>query len=951
MILSLLSHVFSPSPPAPALAAKNAAPSLSRVVEDDEEAVSASRHEARPPHGDLGGALSWPASLNKAQRADLYTDNLFDQLTRQRPWSAAELADPRQVVALMLQSEPAQALGKKLQERHQALPGSADDLVLAALQLSLDKAAVEQSPRGIVAGYDLSQAEHWGRHPSIVKQGLIEHLIKGKVATAELAPVAAALLLAHRAPAYWVRDLPETLKVGSHAWVTFSTAVARVEHQTPGATSSMSFAQVMARGNLAPTTPEDQAVERAALHDALKDWGVANGLIRFDPDDHYTDAQLNEVHQHFNLQLEQLNAALLTFATPIPDRTQRALAELRRVYGDKLPLEDKCITLRNSTPGYKGPYSVLDLYQDGKLVITNNAWTSSNAALPYSAVLKKTSLLADINVLKSTFEEDIKRYLTDLKSALTVQVKLMISALPLQTRDTLERGELKLFKLATVPNRGLESHKHEEITNTLLFNAGAPHLNFEVDLSGGQIVSRPEYGILEKADNPYPEFPIPFVKVLAFKSTDEYCQVIYEANPVTQKPVEGHNQAIPDSFNSPRSAYLAEATLAQLDFDKLGQQARGVTTFDTEQTPLKVAHRIVTGLVPFYSAVEHFRMGRTGKGSADLVVDLFGFMVFAGALAKVAKVAQTTASLSTKLAQTARILGRATLSALNPVDGLGDMAKGVARFGRKLGKLGVKGLRRLSPDVHEVTYRAVIEGKDVAKGSMKTADGIELQALAKYDHGSGKWYHYNAKTGEAYGLPIRFNPQAAGLQRPISHSQLLNKLDIALAKKPDMAKAACYEAALRVGIVEGTVMPKTLDWVLHVTNDAQSIGTRYTQAYKHLMGITSSNTTKTFKPEAITESGILNVKRAGQTEPFSHTVYIQRSKTGELFLFNKNDPSLDMAMAARNQSPVTAGACQVYALDNTGKANLQKWLDGPPAREMAYTPTRELNASVLRMAP
>ena len=951
MILSLLSYVFSPSPSAPASAVGNAHPSWRRPVEDDNEVLPTSRQELSPPHADLGGALSWPVSLNQAQRADLYTDNLFDQMTRHRSWSAAELADPRQMVGVILQSEQARALGEKLQQRHQALPDSRQDLVLAALQLSLDKAAVQQPSRTLVAGYDLTHSQHWGRHPSTVKQGLINHLIKHKVAQPELAPVAATLLLAHRAPALLVRDLPDTLTIGSHAWVSFSTAVARIEHQTPGATSSMAFADVMARGNLPLVTPEEQAVERSAQHDALKDWGVANGLLPSNPDDRYTEAQLNEVHQCYNTQLEQLNAALLTLATPMPDRTQRALEELRRVYGDALPLEDKCITLRNPTPGYKGPYSVLDLYLDGKLLITNNAWVSSNAQLPFSTVLEKTALLADVNVIKLRFDADIKQHLADLKEAIKTQVKFMISALPMPTRAWVADGELTPFKLSTIPNRTREPHKHELISDTLLFNAGTPHLNFEVDLVGGRIVSRAEYGILEKPENPYSEYPIPFVKVPAFKPTDAYCHVIREANPVTYKPGNKHPEASTGSFNSPRSAYLAEATLAQIDFNKLEQQARGVTTFDTEQTPLRVAHTVVTGFIPFYSAIQHFSKGNNGKGSADLIIDVLGFMVFAGALAKVAKVAQTSASLSTKLAQTARILGRATLSALNPADGLGDMAKGVARFGRKLGKLGVKGLRRLDPDNLTATYRAMIEGKDVAMGSLKTADGIELQALAKYDYGSGKWYHYNAKTATAYGLPINFNPQAAGFQRKISHSQLLNKLDIAQTKIPDLDKAACYVAALRVGIVEGTLMPKTLDAVLQVTNDAQSIGTRYTQPYKHLMGITSSNTTKTFKPELISESGVLNFKRVGETEPFAHTVYVQRSKTNELFLFNKNDQSLDMAMAARGQSPATAGACQVYALDKAGQANLQKWLDGPPAREVVYTPASVLNANTMRISP
>ena len=951
MFISLVSYVLSPSRPPPALAAHNAAPSRRWRVEDTDEVLPRAPREIGPPHADLGGALSWPVSLNKAQRADLYTKNLFDQLARPRQWSAAELADPRQAIALMLQSDQAQALGKQLQERHQALPGSADDLVLAALHLSLDKATVAHASRTVVAGYDLSRSDHWGKHPHSVKQGLINHLVKHQVTQPEFAPVAAALLLAHRAPALLVRDLPDSLTVGSHAWVSFSTAVARIEHQTPGATSSMTFAEVMARGDLPPVTPEDQAVESAAQHDALKDWGVANGLLPSDPDDHYTDAQMNDVRQHYNAQLEQLSAALLTLATPMPDQTQRALDELRRVYGNELPLEDKCITLGNSTPGYKGPYSVLDLYLDGKLVITNNAWVSSNAQLPYSAVLEKTALLADINAIKSTFDADIKHHLADLKKAITTQVKYMMSVLPLQARRWIERGNLTLFKLSTVPNRNLQAHKHEPISDTLLFNAGTPHLNFEVDLNGGRIVPRPEHGVLEKPENPYPEFPIPFVKVLPFKPTDEYCHVIYEANPVTEPPIDDDRPSIPDSFNSQRSTYLAEATLAQLNFEKLEQQARGVTTFDTEQTPLKVAHGVVTGLVPFYSAVEHFGRGNHGKGSAALIVDLLGFMVFAGALAKVTKVAQTSASLTAKLTQTARILGRAVVSAINPADGLGDMAKRVVSSAQKLARKGVKGLQRVIPGNHAASYRAMVEGNEVAKGSLKTADGIQLETLAKYDHGSGKWYHYNASTDAAYGLPIDFNPQAVGVRRPFSHGRLLNKLDIELAKKPSIAKGVCYETALRVGLVEGTVMPNTLDAVLHATKSAQSIGTRYTQPYKNLMGITSGNTAQVFKPDVITESGLLNFKRVGDAEPFSHTVYVQKSSNNELFLFNNNDLSLDLAMAGRNQLPVTAGGCQVYALDKAGQANLQTWLDGPPSRELAYTPASELNANVLRLTP
>lgn len=905
-----------------------------------------------PVLGDLAGALSWPVPLRRVDLADETppatahtTSNLFVELTRGRSWSAVELVSPRKVIATILASPTAQALGKKMQQRYRGLstPTSTNDFVLAGLQHSLDKAPSRTS----VAGFDLARSEHWGRPAATVVQGLVEHLIEHKLAPPELATVAATLLLAHREPAFLVQDLPDTVTYGSHNWVTFRTAVARIEHQAPGSTASMTYSDIIARGNLAPITAEDAEVERAAQHAGLKDWGVANGLINRNPDDHYSDIEMLRLLEAYNTQLDELNAAVLALATPVPNLAQRALAELKRVYGEHLPLEEKCITLRHSTPSHKGPYSVLDLYRAGKLVISNNAWVSSNAQMPYNAILAGTAKLADIKQLTQTFDTDLKDYFGELKKAITSQVKYMISALPLPDREHIEHADLKLFKLSTVPNRNLAAHKHKDIVDTLLFNVGAPHLNFEVDLAAGRIIARPEFGELVKPDNPYPEFRVPYVKVIPFKPTDDCAHIVHEARTgnigATDARTDQRGGAVPNSFNSQRTAYVADATLAQIDFEKLASHARGTTTFQTEQTPLKTAHAIVTGLIPFYSAISHFVDGKYGKGSADLILDLLGFMMGAGALTKLGKIAKTTASISSKLLQTARILGRVTISAANPVDGLGDWVKG----GIRLAKRGVKQFKRLVPNNHPATFKALTDGQHVAKGTLKTKDGITLQALANYEHSSGQWYHYNAKTRASYGLPIDFNPHAAGLTRKISHSRLLDKLEVIHAKLPGL-KGACYESAMKVGLAEGTVTSKTVNAVLDVTTNAKTIGTRYTSAYKDLMGIARHNIKKKFDPALITESGFLNFKRAGDAEPFSHTVYIQRTRTNELVIFNSNDLSLDLAMAGRHQTPVTAGGSQVYGLNESGLANVQKWLDGPPSREFVFTPASALNANALR---
>ena len=812
----------------------------------------------RPLLGDLAGALSWPVPL---ERHDLFDDasqdaahtgnNLFVELTQDRKWSAAELANPRKVIAKILESDAAQALGKKMQQRYRGLstPTSTHDFVLAAIQHSLDKAPSRTS----VAGFDLVRNEHWGRSPATVVQGLIKHLIVHKLAPPELAPVAATLLLAHREPAFLVQNLPDTLIYASHNWVTFRTAVARVEHQAPGSTASMTYADIIARGNLAPITAEDASIERAAQLAGLKDWGVANGLIKRNPDDHYSDIEMLRLLKAYNTQMDELNAAVLALATPMPDLAQRALAELKRVYGEQLPLEDKCITLRHSTAGHKGPYSVLDLYRAGKLVITNNAWVSSNAQMPYNVILANTAKLADIHQLTQTFDTDLEHYVSGLKKAIISQVKYMISALPLPDREHIEHGALKLFKLSRVPNRNLDAHKQEDIVDTLLFNVGEDHLNFEVALGTGRIIARPEFGELKKPDNPYPEFPVPYVKIIPFKPTDDYARIVLEASTTTiqatDTTADQGSGAVPNSFNNQRTAYLAEATLAQIDFEKMASHARGSTTFQTEQTPLKTAYTMLTGLIPFYSAINHFIEGKNGKASADLILDLFGFMIGAGALAKLGKIAKTSASLSIKLLQTARVLGRVTLSAINPVDGVGDLLKG----GIHLVNRGARQFKRLIPNSYPDTLKALIDAKDVAKGTFKTKDGITLEALATYEHSSGRWYHYNARTGAAYGLPIDFHPHAVGLTRKISHSRLLDKLEMIHAKLRGL-KGACYEVALKVALAEGTVTSKTVNAVLDATTNAKTIGTRYTSAYEDLMGIARHNTKQKFNPALITES-------------------------------------------------------------------------------------------------
>ena len=55
--------------------------------------------------------------------------------------------------------------------------------------------------------------------------------------------------------------------------VSFSTAVARIEAETPGRASTMTYGDVMLYADIAPVSHAQRQIEYVAQHDALKEWG------------------------------------------------------------------------------------------------------------------------------------------------------------------------------------------------------------------------------------------------------------------------------------------------------------------------------------------------------------------------------------------------------------------------------------------------------------------------------------------------------------------------------------------------------------------------------------------------------------------------------------------------------------------------------------------------------
>ncbi|WP_456026821.1 hypothetical protein [Pseudomonas capeferrum] len=719
------------------------------------------------PDGNLGGALSWPTPLsdddchnlrNSLRQNTLGLNGLQDYdegtgalgyLTRNQRFAPSELHDPRRFIQSLLATPDAQALGLALQEKFNGVstPQSLNDWTLAALGATLDKepeAANTWAPaRTGVAGFDMAGHQHWGQHPSTVVAGLVTHLVSTGRASAELAPVAAHLLLSRRAPAFLVNDIPDKVTCGSHTWVSFSTAVARLERQAPGSTARMTFAQVMQRADLAPVTDQDRQVERRAQRDALKDWGVAQGLIALNTLDDYTDEQMNRVSGAYSARISALGQASQAHSTAMPERREMALKELERVYGD-LPFEKKCITPLDQSRDFPGPYSVLDLYLHGQLEAT--AWTSSSGEVDTRTIAGHVNKLSDINAL---FNTELQRYFHAAEQATSTHVKHLIATLPLEDRKAIEYGKVTLLTERSVTHTAYSQSRVEtKVPNSLLLKTELDGVVtvYEVNVRDNSIRRREEL-----KDHPIG------------RQTNEadkwrYSKMLLEVKPSGRYSPhvaeENHRAGTPDSFASERTRYIADALVQDLNIRALETEARGVTTFDTEVPFYKKAREFMLNLIPLRSAIQNFRAGAVGDGILDLAFDAFGFVVGLGVAAKGAKALQAGTSAAARLAQGVKIVGRAALGALNPLDGVGSLISRTAR-GVQKGGLHAYNTLRGSADSYSLIH-ASRHFEASAVGTFKLGGAIaEGPAVLQ----RGKWFAFDTLSGQPYGKALEdFQP-------------------------------------------------------------------------------------------------------------------------------------------------------------------------------------------------
>ncbi|WP_338474909.1 hypothetical protein [Pseudomonas khavaziana] len=729
-----------------------------------------------PEHGNMGGALSWPTLLsNKDQRTlsrviddalkNEPEDNLLEHLTRDLNLDEKTLKDdPGRIIDDILKSSNAQAIGRAAEQAigEIASPEPINDWVLAALYVSLDKQSVFTDPsfstRTHVAGVELNSFA--GQSVSYMRAALADYLIQTGKATPKTVDLALFILFSRKAPELLVKDIPETLVKGSHAWVTFTTAVARIEAHSPGSTRLMTYAQIMERYELAPITLADQMIEALAQTDGLKDWGRGNGLLRRNAEDKYPDTKMNEIRFAFSKQVSELSKASDTFAMEVPDLHKWALAEIKQQnpHLSEEQIKEKSIDTKEAGfLEFPGPYSLLDIFlntRDHLKDIDFNDYTSRNDSIDLTTIAFKPFSRAE---LKSRFENSLELYFNRFEAAAQTQTKYLISTLPIEDRQIIEHGKISVGKEVTTDtnNSGVTDkttasgslivrseftdRNGNESTHTYEINMTSNTIKKRDDLNDEDITALPDE-FRAGTRSTYLESVVP---------EGEYPENILQASSLNTV------NDTPNSYFSEKTGYIADAMTKNLGIRDFANELRGTTTFDTETPFWAKAEKFVRGLIPGYNAINNFIDGKWREGLTDLSFDALGFLLSgAGGAAKVASAGvQAGTTTGQVLAQGAKKLARGAIGALNPIDPVGLGLAGVQTGLEALDRHSRAGDKNGSRPV--VKYDVVKTFRDVDSATIGKANVQgEVEDVAATQK-NGKWYALNPVTKQPYGLPLK----------------------------------------------------------------------------------------------------------------------------------------------------------------------------------------------------
>ncbi|KAF2411375.1 hypothetical protein SAMN04490179_3257 [Pseudomonas antarctica] len=667
---------------------------------------------------------------------------------------------PQETLGRLLSSDMANTLGVMLETKLQgkSTATSAVDWAAAAMVLDLDSTAGTQ--RNSVAGYDLAQKNNWGATPQTIVSGLAQHLVTQGNVSEQLAPAASRLLLAGMAPEFLVANLPSTLVYGSHAWFSFSVAVARIEKMAPGASQTMTFQEVMAFGQTQPISVSEHDMHVGAQRDAIVDWGIINGFITKRSDQVYSAQDIESARTGFNQQRSALALASDAQQAAIPSHKQLALAQLRAKLGDDIDFEKKSIkhdrsfnfsrwfsTLAVSRQALidkaAARYSILELYLSGDLNRPELDWVCIDHKVPFDRVKS----LPDLSRL---YASKVDSYSTGLKNSVALNIRNLIAQLPLEDRKNFEFGTPELYSV-----RGGDAGLVVRTRRT------SPPTDYE--LFASQKMLRKHIGLPDPIPSNSRAGQTFVLDASAYKngvrpqeaktSTNVYLDSVpFSGSLVADERAD--SDVVPRSFFTQNTKDLASAAANFFvsGFETLKEKSKATKSDEGKLIADTSVKDKLVRMIPFVAAAEDAKAGKYGAALVDLAFDVFGF------LAPELKLVEAGESALVKL-------GSSEIESLAS-SGIKATAEGEVATSVKLGD----GAGELSSVGHGINRQQVLSPSalqqlaqrgDVAVGSAG-ANAEAVAVVAQYDEVVEKWYAYDARAGKSYGPPLSdFKPEVS----------------------------------------------------------------------------------------------------------------------------------------------------------------------------------------------
>ncbi|WP_438867287.1 hypothetical protein [Pseudomonas sp. L1(2025)] len=701
-----------------------------------------------PPLGNHWGFLSSDLPLSTEQRSTAmgHVKKSIAPQNSLLAYLGADITqlseDPAQALEQLLATDTAHEFATRLQAQMKGAPTttSLEQWLLTALVLELDPAAGTR--RNTVAGFDFMDPTHQGLDSRALRERFTQHLIDKQQISVHLAPAVAQLLMAGSAPYLLVKDVPSTVCLGTPEWVSFVTAVNRLELTAAGASAGMTFEQVMALHRITPISSAQTRLQAIAQMNPVIDWAIVNKHLPRNENDEYTLEQLTSCQEILNKHIkETADAKNFLRNTKAPSRREMALQALREQFGTDIDYEGRHLWEKVAGGLFSGiKASICEVYEAGRL---GESWSSELPGLNFEDLRAHADQLPDIN---KAFDAAIEQDFT-LRRAHTITLfKDMLSKLPLEERNSLSFGAMEFLQVESAGSGIIMTSVHNGVRR-----------DFAVYPAVGQIVRIPDIA----PSTPLGQKVRLAIDTQAFKNGTEprkgvMSEVVLRTNeqfilvetddgdkrPFLREQQFGeHNQKdVPSTFVHERTdnlakvlvdtAYLRKSTFVATQRGLHNAVENGVEPSDFFKGLLRA--------LPGGSSLEDIYHGEYVKAVGDLAVDIIIYVATEGA-GKLWRLAKTGAAWAAAKVSTRFIETFGTQAAEHIA--VKDLTATTTRQSQNA-------LSRMQSN------QIVEQTADMADGRL-TRSGTQEQTRITAVQQDGEWYAYDAKTEAAYGPPLQ----------------------------------------------------------------------------------------------------------------------------------------------------------------------------------------------------